>query len=650
MTVEGEHRYVLLSVGSSSYHRDGEHLRWWEIFDFLYDEYRADPTAAYVGFYLTYDFTQWLRTLPEERARMLLTTTGKGKRTRKSKAPTPWPVECTDPQGTVWEFDVLGMKRLKLRPKGESGWMYICDAGPFFQTSFVSAINPKKTTDVVTDEEWAIIQEGKSERATAILGPDMIRYNVTENLVLSRLMHQLDEGLCAMGLKLKRTQWFGPGQAAQAWLSTINSPTGEDVYRAIPSTFAHAARESYYGGWFETAYVGHIPGTSWQYDINSAYPYAIAQLPCLLHGRFAEGEGSPPDSASPYTLVSGVFGADMDAATGPVPYRDQHGIDRRSAVRGVYWLPEIEAARRAGLCAWYDEISYWWSYDPCDCIQPFFKIANLYERRLAVGKNTSQGKACKLVYNSAYGKMAQSVGQPKYANSVYASLITSATRTMILDAIATHPGPPTDLVMVATDGVTFRTPHPGLELDSLRLGAWDETRSDNLTVVMPGVYWDDAGRENVRQGGVLGLKTRGVNARAVARHMEEMDALFTEFALMEGRWRFPTMELFVDFQMTTPISALHRRKWFLAGRVSSTTREINSMPRKRDPFRPTMVDGAIWYPTFHLGGEGTSPDDHVVTSMPYSKTFGEEGSEDACVTPEGESDTALNGLLNGSLF
>ena len=44
-----------------------------------------------------------------------------------------------------------------------------------------------------------------------------------------------------------------------------------------------AARMTYYGGWFETFVNGVIPGTSYAYDINSAYPYAISTLPCLLH-------------------------------------------------------------------------------------------------------------------------------------------------------------------------------------------------------------------------------------------------------------------------------------------------------------------------------------------------------------------------------
>src|SRR6185437_2316699 len=109
------------------------------------------------------------------------------------------------------------------------------------------------------------------------------------------------------------SQWFGPGQAAQAWLSQVQAPTGESVrtqasgYGKDPvhrsgehgnvqsgsqedgTTLLDAARSSYYGGWFEIFAHGHIPEITWEYDINSAYPHIISQLPCILHGRWRHG-------------------------------------------------------------------------------------------------------------------------------------------------------------------------------------------------------------------------------------------------------------------------------------------------------------------------------------------------------------------------
>lgn len=61
------HHYVLLSVGDQSLHHNGEPLRHDEIFEFLYAQKLEHPNAAFVGFFLGYDFAQWLKSLPASR-------------------------------------------------------------------------------------------------------------------------------------------------------------------------------------------------------------------------------------------------------------------------------------------------------------------------------------------------------------------------------------------------------------------------------------------------------------------------------------------------------------------------------------------------------------------------------------------------------
>jgi hypothetical protein len=133
-------------------------------------------------------------------------------------------------------------------------------------------------------------------------------------------------------------------------------------------------------------------------------------------------------------------------------HRQPNGrVFRPRLTEGWYWLHELEAAKRAGLIRTIDW-NAWRAYVPCDCPKPLRSLADLYQKRLEVGKDTPSGIALKLMYNSCYGKMAQSVGQPKYANAVYASLITAGCRCMILDAIASHPLRTEAVLMIATDG------------------------------------------------------------------------------------------------------------------------------------------------------------------------------------------------------
>lgn len=617
---DGTHHYVLLSVGSDSLHRSGEPLDILEIFEFLWRVY--DPRYAYVGFFLGYDFTMWLKSLPLERARMLFTPEGQAKRAR-SNSPHPYPVEYRD-----WEFDIMNMRRFRLRAKGsKKPWMTICDAGSFFQTSLINVINPSKwTVPILSDKEWEIILEGKSARSTASFDPKMIEYNKTENAVLERLMERLDEGFAKSNVYLSKGQWFGPGQSAKEWLDMQGSILSSEVTSYVQAPVLLAARNSYYGGWFDIFSHGHVPGRTYGYDINSAYPMAISQLPCLKHGAWvpwAENDGG--SLAIVYASVE--FTKTFNGVHLPcLPHRDKDGhILRPLKTEGYFWYDELLASVPLGAVF---HVEHGWTFHAgCD-ERPYAGIEELYYRRLEVGKNTPHGMAAKLLINSCYGKFAQSVGTPRHSNPVYASLITSRTRQMIIEAIASHPKP-SDLVMVATDGVYFRSPHPHLELSPTKLGLWDEDSKDDLTLVMPGVYWDRKFRENV---GSTKLRSRGVSASDLAYSAATFDELFDRFNGTD----WPSVDIPINFGMVSARQSVHRGDWGSCGKVYSASRgdkeaikSLSSNPKnKRRP--RAYKDGDVWrtYP-YYLSTSGQK-------SAPYSKGFGIADSVYSdLITPDG---------------
>lgn len=617
------HDYVLLSVGDQSFHKNGEPLRHDEVFEFLYQQKLEHPNAAFVGFFLGYDFSQWLKTMPASRGDSLFHPYGIAKRMPKNKElKYPFPVIVDN----RWDIDMLGMKRFKLRPHVKKDmwpqcevahktpdqveecaagkhnrhpykWMYVNDSGAFFQTALLTAINPEKWaegTAVVSEEEYAILEVGKAKRADAVFDDDMIRYNVLENDVLSRLMTTVNRGFVSDGIRLRTDQWYGPGQAAQAWLRLIGAPTGEQVREVVPEWAIEAARMSYYGGWFETFVNGVIPGTSYAYDINSAYPYAIAKLPCLLHGTWTRGTGTPgPLPKGHLRLINASF-TGRNAYIGTMPHRDtKGGISRPRHTAGWHWQHEVDAAKAARTVSKV-EVDEWVEYSPCDCLPPLAEIEELYKGRLEVGKESPSGKSKKLVYNSAYGKMAQSIGMPKFANSVYASLITAHCRTMILRAIATHPDKAKAVAMIATDGIVFLTPHPKLPVDKERLGAWDYSEHQNLSILMPGLYWDDKSRESIRSGGNLKLKSRGVSGKYLAPFIDTFDQQWTRLhdeidaseAGIAPPDRAPKISIIVEFGVISPRLAVARDNWASCGRVVwDDPRTISANPEgKRGSF------------------------------------------------------------------
>lgn len=410
-----EHRYVLFGVGESQI-SDVRGLTWEQIFAHAYSQYR--PGTAFVGFFLGYDFSQIFKTLPEDRARILLTSEGRALRKNRIKGKQPYPVVARG-----WFFDILGNKRLRIRPKNcdcphatckckHPPWMYICDVGSFFQTSFLKVIDPKGWADgtaVVTNDEYQTIKIGKDSRSHATLDDKMREYNRLENTVLARVMATLDKGFHEIGVHLPPSTWFGPGQAAQVWLKQTKAPTRIDIAEKIPPWALEAARMSYFGGWFEIMMHGIIPGVTHEYDINSAYPSIIAKLPCLLHGTWTHGEGIPiiNNNKQEYCLVNarvwspGMPNGNRKQYIGGVLHRDKSGrILRPKATEGWYWWHELKAAEKAGLITKLREgkrpkVFRWVKYEPCDCPLPLAGIADLYLKRLEVGKASPLGKSCK---------------------------------------------------------------------------------------------------------------------------------------------------------------------------------------------------------------------------------------------------------------
>ena len=647
ITINGEHRYVLFGVGDDQI-SDPDGLHWSRIFDFLYDHYK--PNTAYVGFYLGYDFAQMLKTLPENRAFMLLTEEGKKLRRHNVEHKAPHPVECED-----WQFDILGNKRLRIRPKTcqcdvatcpckpKKPWMYICDAGPFFQTSFLNVINPKEWPDgecPVTQEEYDVIERGKSQRASAVLDDEMRAYNRLENDVLARVMHTLNVGFHAMGIHLPPSKWFGPGQAAQQWMKNEQVPERQLIETTVPPWFLEAARMAYFGGWFEIFAHGIIPGESHEYDLNSAYPWAIANLPCLLHGTYDHGIGIPPSDSSGRDLIlvhARVWSPGMPTRNTPVGamlHRDSHGrILRPSATEGWFWWDELKAAERTGCVKRLDNrgkqhVYEWVRYRPCDCPPPMRRVEELYQFRLSVGKKTPQGKAAKLTYNSKYGKAAQSIGEPIFGNPIYASRITSQCRTRILDAIGSHPDGMQSVLMVATDGVYFLNPHPGL-VTSDRLGEWDHATRENLTLFKPGVYWDDSARRALADGQHPKFKARGIAVADFASQITAIDECFAAWNTTDGPPAFPRVVFRSQFALTSPLQALRRGKWETAGAVASgvelvqdsdpsdkrTAIYLDTSQPERPVWRSRPYDGMALDPSGGL---------EWIRSEPYAKRFGME--------------------------
>lgn len=182
---------------------------------------------------------------------------------------------------------------------------------------------------------------------------------------------------------------------------------------------------------------------------------------------------------------------------------------------------------------------------------------------------------------------------------------------MILNAIATHPTGTEHLLMVATDGVYFSEPHPSLDISPKELGKWDYSEKENLTLFMPGLYWDDTTRQRLAKGLSPKLKSRGVSAGDLANRITELDIAFKEFS--GDNW--PRLEIPINFQMVTCVQALARKKWENAAiLIHGDKKSISANPTSKR-FPMPQWTGSYWVtPPYPMGDK--------LDCTPYDKTFG----------------------------
>lgn len=590
--INGCHEYLLLRAGNHTL-VTGKPLTPDECLAFIADLPTGD--TIYVGYFFDYDVTMILRDWPEERIRRLVNrearTVTKGGKTY---------TYAVDYGG--YQVDYIPRKEFKVRRvlPGKDGkntyskWVSVNDVGSFFQCSFVKALTE---WDIGTAEQRDAIADGKDRRADfGQLDADTDEYNALEIDLLQQLMTAFRQVCTDVGYTPAR--WQGPGYLATAMLKRHGVPTRKQI--DVPAGLIEYANGAYYGGRFETTAIGPVNGGCYQYDINSAYPAAMLELPCLIHGTWERRKLS---AIRPGELWVGKlhFWAHEDANLYSFPVRDPKGsICFPAEGNGIYWSVEAVNAPHQS----YGASAPVWVYVPhCDC-RPFDWIEPIYEERKRLGK-TAKGRVLKLALNSLYGKQAQSVGAAPYANPIYAGLITALTRGDTLSS-ATHTGPDCcrDVYMLATDAVfTGKPRHLAI---SKQLGDWDSERHEELFLVQPGLYFTEANSVP---------KTRGIPRQAAVDKREDFTTAY-RLMCVGGNPSQETVSIQLR-QFTGLRIAVARGKIRSAGVWAEVTKEISFEWITKRHEQRTEFEGP-------LRTLRTHPKDgaYDLVSMPYSKDIG----------------------------
>lgn len=415
----------------------------------------------------------------------------------------------------VWQGYRISWRRGKSlyvkRINGDLPGVTIFDTVSFFQQSFVDACDSYLGERFVDRD---LIVRNKALRSSFTMAdvPEVSLYNSAELTNLLLLIAELRERMNKVGLRPRR--WDGPGAVAAALLMREKA---KDAMTVCSAPVAEAARYAYAGGRFEVVRFGHVERPAYEYDVNSAYPSALRNVPNLARGVWEHLKENVYLREFALYHVSFKTNGDM-TIPGPLFYRDAKGhICYPMSSTGWYWGPEVDTLREYCAKGYGSyEILESWQYvedDPTD--RPFAFIEPLYLKRQALKKaHDGAHIGLKLALNSLYGKLAQQVGWkvtdkglrvPPFHQLEWAGYTTSWCRAAVLRAALMNMNA---VIAFETDAVFMSEP---IDLPvSNRLGEFECTEFVNLTYVQSGTYFGD---KVTSEGTTLVERTRGVDRR-----------------------------------------------------------------------------------------------------------------------------------------
>jgi DNA polymerase type B, organellar and viral len=531
----GRQLYQHLQMGERSLTAPGEHLSFERCAEFILSHPPGETLVAY-GF--KYDSTQMFRQLPARRVHALFdyrqTYTYRG-----AYGVQFHPGYMTRFVRVAAHEDANGKFH---REKVEGSSRTIWDVFGLFNVKFIDACTAFGIGD---KEELRFLARRKKARGRGdVIGPEDQAYCALECRLLAALMEKF-RGYCHEA-GIRPSQFAGGGGLAAHILGRRKVPTRETVETLLKdhgAVYDMARDLAFFGGRFETARVGKIPGRVWQHDMRGAYPSAMLALPCLEHAKIRKLSPLDLNALPPDELALGEVkftkwrrrpGETTIGAFGGLPCRLENGTVIWPKQGHTWaWSVEVESARRRGVTAGY--VKGWHFERHCDC-RPFAWLPDLYaERQRLEALGEGRGEPIKTAMAALYGKFQQRIGEAPYFNPIWGSLITALVRARINDAIALA-----DLgsvVAIAADAVIATRKIRGLTIGT-DLGQWEVKPLDDLFIAQNGFMWT---------ADKLTRKTRGYSADKVfeSRAPQRFEERFAKF-MRDPSPRFPAVPMLLE--------------------------------------------------------------------------------------------------------
>lgn len=496
----GKQRYLLMatSAGDRITRKDAP-LSTSECLTWLCKIIDRHKGARFVAFYFDYDVNHWLRDLSEDEL---------------AQAWDSQEVEVELADGRICVFRYMPGSSFEigiLNGAKRDNWGRIEDVRGWMQGNLLTAC-AAWGIDIPADaaERIARYKEARGTFESDDLA-EIALYCHQECELLAETMARVED--CVVGVGVRPARWHGPGSAAAALMRQNGI-----LQQMAPVTerIRSAQLAAYYGGRVQPQCIGLV-GDAITYDIRSAYPWALAQLPSM-RGKWTEVAAYDPNAKYAIWRCSWDVSGEIIA---PFPFRVGGGSIHWPAIgKGAYWSPEVAVAMEK----YADRITIDGGvvFTPADAdARPFAFMKDIYRYRRQVQSVSPQhADAAKLIANAVYGKTAQGRTirdkQPELQSFFWAGLATSLVRARMLEAAFVKPE---CVVLFQTDALTT-TERIALD-EGTGLGQWREVASGDAFVLSSGVM-------ELRGHGVSKSKMRGIAHQAAG---------LTDWDVMRFLWK-----------------------------------------------------------------------------------------------------------------
>lgn len=468
------------------------------------------------GFAFLYDLTKILEDLPDSSLWLLLRPEKRAYLNRKTGRVLYRPEK--------WRGYTLNYMHRRFTVQKGSRRATVWDIFAFFQKRFTQALIDWKIGKKADIEAMERMKEKRSVFNRLPFSKIQVYCN-TECKHLAQLGRAIIDAHEDAGFALK--SYFGAGSTASSLLSKYDV---QEYKGEIPDAMKEPVACAFFGGRFENSVIGPIERPVWNYDISSAYPYALTMLPCLRCGRWKRCTRNLENEIERATLalVKWHLPKGPEAPWGPLPVRNAKGgiIFPLGAHSGYSWKAEFLAARRLAPQLIPTET---WVYTT-DCAHaPFQFLPAVYSERCRIGKE-GKGLVLKLGPNSIYGKTVQTVGfAPPFQSFVWGGNTTSSCRAQCLDGIRLAPRPE-NVLMIATDGLWSDAPidlpapiDTGTGATGKPLGGWEMKHfPGGMFAARPGVYFP----LNATEDDIEKVRARGLGRKVLYERRERVIEAF----------------------------------------------------------------------------------------------------------------------------